>query len=109
LAAAKRALKRERDKLVLFADEVAAEQPSPDERIEYFDRRVLRADQAMRNLTAKHWRWGRRQLAAHPEHAEAILSNWNRSWAPADGTYFADFVRTRLRRLGIATEDAKQD
>ena len=111
LAAAKRALKRERDNLALFADEVAAEQPSPEERIEHFDRRILDAEQSMRNLTAKHWRWGRNQLEKHPEHKEQILAQWATSWCPPTGNYFADFVRTRrtgrprLRRLGAKTDD----
>jgi hypothetical protein len=105
LSAAKRALKRECDKLALFADEVAAEQPSPEERIEYFDLRVLESEQAMRDLAAKHWRWGRGQLQRYPEHKKQILGQWATSWCPPEGTYFADFVRTRLRRLGAKTED----
>ena len=106
LAAARRALNRERDRLALFAAEVAAMQPSPEERIEYYDLRVMTADQALRDLEAKHWRWGRRQLERFPEHTDEILARWNRSFAPADGTYFADFVRTRLKRLGIEIESS---
>ena len=104
LAAAKRGLAREREKLALFRDEVAVMQPTPEERIEYYDLRQLKAEQSMRDLEAKHWRWGRRTLDAYPECRDAILAAWCRSFCPADGTYFADFVRTRLRRLGISID-----
>ena len=108
LAAAKRALKRERDRLALFADEVAREQPSPEERIESFDDRGMRAERAMRDLAARHWRWGRRQLELVSDDVrQQILCAWNRSMAPPSAHYFADYVRTRLKRLGISpVEDA---
>jgi hypothetical protein len=63
LIAAKTALRRERERFPLFADQVAEEQPTPDERIAHFDERLLNGDQGQRDLAAKHWRWARRQLA----------------------------------------------
>ena len=105
LAAARRALTRERDRYALFADEVAADQESPEQRIDRFDQRVLRQDQSHRDLAAKHWRWGRRQLELVSEDIrEQILAAWDRSSCPPEAHYFADFVRTRLRRLGISPQ-----
>jgi hypothetical protein len=108
LAAARRALSRERDRYALFADEVAAEQETPEQRIDRFDLRMLEQEQAHRDLAAKHWRWGRRQLEAVSEEIrDQILSDWNKAWTPSEAHYFADFVRTRLKRLGITlTDDA---
>lgn len=105
LAAAKRALRRERDRLTLFADQVAAEQPTPEKRIESFDLDLLRQDQVRRDLTAHHWRWARRQLRCHPQRATEILGKWNRSWIPATGTYFADFVRRELKARCLDIEE----
>ena len=106
LAAARRALTRERERYALFSDEVAADQESPEQRIDRFDQRSLRQDQGHRELAAKHWRWGRRQLeAVEAETRDQILHAWNRSMIPADAHYFANFVRTRLRRLGISPDN----
>lgn len=104
LAAAKRALRRERDQLALFADQVAAEQLTPQERIEAFDLDLLRQDQGRRDLTAQHWRWTRRQLRRHHRCAADILAKWNCSWIPATGTYFANFVRRELKARSLEIE-----
>lgn len=62
-----------------------------------YDQRALGQDQGHRDLAARHWRWGRRQLAAVSEDARnETLEAWNRSLAPPEAQYFADFVRTRL-------------
>lgn len=102
LSAAKRALSRERDRLPLLAGQVAAEQPTPEDRIQHFDRQLLEHDQAHRDLAAKHWRWGRTQLSfLSAEIRVAILAAWNASSIPANAHYFADFVRTELRRRDL--------
>ena len=106
LAAAKRALSRERDRYALFADELAANQETPEARIDRFDQRMLNQEQGHRDLAAKHWRWGRRQLdAVASEIRQQILQAWNLSFTPPEAHYFADFVRTRLGRLGISTKE----
>ena len=106
LAAAKRALANERDCYALFADEVAAEQESPEERIDRFDQRMLHQDENSRELAAMHWRWGRQQLEAVSDDVRnQIMDAWDRSFCPPEAHYFADFVRTRLRRLGINLQD----
>ena len=56
LAAARRALAKERQRLALFAEQVAAEQLSPEERITQADLDLLEYDQGHRELAAKHWR-----------------------------------------------------
>ena len=107
VAAARRALRRERQRLVLFANQVAAEQPTPQERVEHFDLELLQTDQRHRDLAARHWRWGRRQLAQLPPSTrDQILAAWNRSFIPPDAAYFADFVRRQLlqRSLPVSEE-----
>lgn len=106
LSAAKRALRRERERLTLFASEVAEEQETPEERIDRCDREMLRADQGQRDLAAKHWRWGRSQLSSVRAEVRAeILDRWNKSWIPAHAAYFADFVHRELKRLGLPHAD----
>jgi len=106
LAAARRALTRERDRLALFAAEVAADQETPQQRIERSDLQLLAQDQAHRDLAAAHWRWGRRLLMrVAPAVRCEILERWNASWIPADAAYFADFVRRELTKRGIRCDD----
>ena len=86
----------------LFADQVAAEQPTPAERIAYFDERLLDGNQGRRDLAAKHWRWARHQLAAVSADVRAeIVERWNASSIPPEAHYFADFVRTQFRRRSL--------
>ena len=83
----------------LFADQVAAEQPTPEERIAHFDEQLLDGIQSRRDLAAKHWRWARRQLAGISTDIRAeIVERWNTSSIPPEAHYFADFVRTQFRR-----------
>ena len=106
LAAAKRAHQREVDRLPLFADQVAAEQGTPEERIERFDQDQLEHNQGRRDLAAKHWRWGRRQLSfLSAEIRIDILELWNATSIPANAAYFADFVRHQLRDRGLPIDD----
>lgn len=103
IAAARRAFRRERVRLALFAEQVADEQPSPEERVYAFDLQQLKTDQQHRDLAAKHWRWGRRQLARlNPATRTQVVQAWNDSWIPADAAYFADFVRRQLKLRSIA-------
>ena len=102
LAAAERALARERQRLALFARQVLAEQETAEERIRRIDADNLRHDQSFRDLAAKHWREGRRMLRLLPETVQAeLIEAWNRSSIPPDAAYFVDFVRTRIRHLGV--------
>jgi hypothetical protein len=79
-----------------------AEQESPEERIDRMDQAMVAQDQSHRDLAARHWRWGPRMLRSLEPHLQAsFLKEWNRSTVPPDAAYFADFIRTRLRRLGL--------
>ena len=73
LAAAERTLARERQRLALFARQVLAEQETAEERIRRHDADNLRHDQGLRDLTAKHWRDGRRMLRSLPEPVQTEL------------------------------------
>lgn len=102
MAAARRALQRERARHPLFAAQVAEEQESPQARIGRIDLERLQHEQARRDLAARHWRWGRRmlQMQEAPVRQE-ILDAWNRSSIPAQPCYFADFVRRALAKRGV--------
>ena len=106
LSAATRALRKERERMPLFANQVAAEQLSPEERIQHFDRQLLNQNQGHRDLAAKHWRWGRTQLSfLSVEIRVAILAAWNVSSIPSEAHYFADFIRRQLRDRDIPIND----
>lgn len=93
LAAARKALQRQRDKSPLFADAIAAEQPTPEERIERIDagrvanwledrkrqagwwrkaRALYRSLPPDRQLAARE-RWGRRMYPATPYNLMSLL------------------------------------
>lgn len=102
LAAAARALCRERERLPLFAGQVAAEQGTPEERISRLDRDFLEYEDRQRGLAARQWRIGRRLLEGVSEQIRSVLlQQWDASSVPAEAAYFVDYVRTRLRRWGI--------
>lgn len=102
LARARAALARERDKLALFADQVAADQPTPEERLATIERDQVDFWKDHRNARARDWRNGRRWLRALPRGVQArIVEKWNRQRGPKDGTYFATFVRMAYGRLGL--------
>lgn len=100
LAAAKRALTKERQKRPLFADQIEEEQGSPEERIDRIDQSMIDYDQGHRDLAAKHWRQGRRMLKEVTEETRAdLIERWNASSIPSTAAYFADFVRCKLREI----------
>jgi len=88
--------------LPLFAEEVAAEQETPEDRISRLDRDFLDYEARQRGLEARQWRIGRRLLHdVNGRIRTVLLQQWNASSVPAEAAYFADHVRTRLRRWGI--------
>ncbi len=106
LAAANRALQRERDSLPLLAFELTCDQESAHQRIDRFDEALIAHDHVRRALAAQHWRWGRRALRQQSDHLRTLLiAKWNVSWLPPLAHYFADFVRTELRRHHIDLPD----
>ena len=97
LAAAKRALARQREKLPLFADEIAAGQPTPEERIRMFDDAYISWRKKMRAFTASMWLKGRALLREMPEmERNEFLDYWNHRWkGPKRAEYFLDILRTK--------------
>ena len=106
LAAARRALRRERDRLPLFAGQVAREQLTPAERIELIDNQLLDYDQAHRDLAAMHWRRGRLWLAGIAQEVrDEIVELWNRKTCPPRAAYFCDFVRREFQARAVSLSD----
>ncbi len=94
LSAAKRFLAKERDRYALFAGEVAAEQPTPEERIINHDAGFEEWWQEMRDTRAADWRKARQQLAEmSPDFRAAALTMWNRRIYPADPAYLLSLIR----------------
>jgi hypothetical protein len=95
LTAARQALKREQDKLPLFAAMIAENQPSPEERIEKADLGTIESTRETRLKRAMQWRKIRRTLRLHPvEDRQGILTYWNKKVYPLDPEYLADLIRS---------------
>jgi len=84
---------RQRDKLPLLADLIAAEQPSIDEVIEKRQDAWPKWQQDTRNHRAASWREARRGLEAYPLITRhAICRLWNAAPYPGDPCYLGDFL-----------------
>jgi hypothetical protein len=85
--------RRQRDKLPLLADLIAAEQPTIDAVIEGRQQSWPRWQQQTRDQRAAKWREARRELASYPLISRhAIRRLWNKAPYPADPNYLADFL-----------------
>ena len=96
LAAAQRKLARQANALPLFAEQIRAEQPTPEAVIAKADDNFARFCAGMRRYEAQTWLRGRALLRALPaERKAALLAEWNAAHMPATATFFVDFLRTR--------------
>ena len=93
LAAAKRTLKKERDAAPLFAAEIAAAQPSPEERIASMDAGHAAWWQTFRDGEAKTWRKARAALPRDPAARRARLVAWRACSWPKSSAYFCEWLR----------------
>lgn len=105
LAASKRALNNEADKLPLFADQIREQQPTPEERIALIDAGQQQIVAQWRDHHAKTWRKGRRMLRELPSCCQKdLLAKWDKSHMPADPAYFCEFIRS-YRKHGFVYLD----
>lgn len=96
LAAARRRLERQAMALPLFADQIRASQPTPEESVAAADRQTKRQFDAHRKYEAESWLKGRRLLRKLPAERRAeIIAAWNVSGVPARPEYFLDFLRKK--------------
>jgi hypothetical protein len=85
--------RRQRDRLPLLADLIAAEQPSIEAVIEERHQAWPQWQQEKRDDRASKWREARRQLAAYPLiMRHAIRRLWNDAPYPGDPSYLSDFL-----------------
>ena len=99
LAAARRALRREREACPLFVDDIADEQPTPEERVQAIDAAQVAHWQRIRDYNARTWRAARRILNSLPaDERDQLLAAWQSAPYPASASYFADFLYKRTGR-----------
>lgn len=99
LAAAVRALRREREDCPLFADDIAEEQPTPEDRVSKIDAEQVAHWQRIRDYNARTWRAARRILNSLPAaDRDCLLAQWQAAPYPASASYFADFLYQRTGR-----------
>ena len=99
LAAAKRALRKQRDKCPLFADQVAAIQPTPEQRIWDMDTQFVFHWDKLRLATCKKWLKLRKIIREEicPELKNEFLVSWSKMKYPADPYYASDFLLWLIR------------
>lgn len=99
LAAAKRALKKQRAKYPLFRAQIKAKQPSPEQRIWDMDSKFVKEWDALRLATCKQWLELRRIIRKEvcPDLKEEFLSSWYNQRHPADPYYALDFLLQLVR------------
>ena len=99
LQAAKRALARVRDICPLFADDIAEEQPTPEERVRKIDTAQAAYWQRIRDYNARTWRAARRILnSLAAEERDRLRAEWQSASYPGSASYFADFLYQRTGR-----------
>jgi hypothetical protein len=85
--------RRQRDRLPLLANLIAAEQPSIDAVIEERHQSWPKWQQETRDYRAARWRKARRELQAYSLITRhAIRQLWNDAPYPADPNYLSDFL-----------------
>jgi hypothetical protein len=92
-AALARKQRLERERLPLFAADVAALQEDADTVMAGRATAQERTEQDWRDRKAEQWREARRRIAAFPpETAAAIRRAWNEAPYPADPVYLLDYI-----------------
>ena len=100
VAAAKRALQKERDRFPLLVNWIVDQQPTPEERLKRFQTAEVARQQYRRDQAAATWRWARNLLRVLPAATQqTILRRWNTHPCPASASYFADMVFQSARPL----------
>lgn len=96
IAAARRKLERQVAAMPLFADEVRASQPTPEQVVDAANEGWKKACANLRRHEAESWLKGRDRLRKLPaEQRAALLAEWNASRQPGNAAYFLDFLWTR--------------
>lgn len=105
---AERFLARERTRFALFADEVAADQPTAEERIASFDAGQELVQQEWRVKRAADWRKARQRFHDLPvEQRQAVDAMWRRRTYPLDPLYLIALIgRIRTGELDPVKEEA---
>ena len=101
--------RRERERLSLFADEVAtaqASEPSAADVVQQRAQALARGWADLRSSNALWWLQARAALRALPEpHQSAVLDRWqHHRWLPGSANYLAGLVREKASELGIPYE-----
>jgi hypothetical protein len=95
LKAAERRLKKERESMPLLIDWVTQQQPTAAAKVDRHLQGWADWCQRWRDSCAADWRRGRAELRAMPIADQIeFLEIWNKSWCPADQTYFLEKLRS---------------
>lgn len=101
LSASKRALQRQRNKLPLFSDQVASQQPTPLARLERIDLAGKAYWIRLRKDECQRWVQVRRAVreASCTDFRQSFLKQWNRASHPGSAVYALDFLHSLRRKM----------
>lgn len=105
LAAAKRAIQRDRDNNALTPELVRPENCDPITRIQHHDRRMDAFTENMRAFKSRTWRKARRRLRCLPREVQRlVILTWNYQHYPREAAYFAGHVERGYKDLAALRE-----
>lgn len=92
VAAAKRAVKKERERAGLFGEELMRF-TTPEQRLDQMDTRFVEFAERIRGYTAETWRKNRQKLSKMPAKLrKEVLDYWNSSPVPKRADNLADLI-----------------
>jgi len=101
LAAAKRALQRERERAGMFVEELGPRE-TPEERIARQDAAWVAHWQRMRDRYARAWRDARRLLVSPPaEQRRQLRAEWRTCGWPGTPEYFMTWLKRKIEGRGF--------
>lgn len=91
VAAAKKAVQAQRDKLGMFADQFPVE--TVEERLDRIDQARIDWSKSFRSQRAASWFKARRLLLSQPDEVrQALIEEWNAAPYPGSPEYLLDFL-----------------
>ena len=107
LAAAKRAIDRAIGKAGIFADQEAARQPSPEERVNRSDQNAVEQEKFWRARRAAEWRDVRRSMRTLTQTERAdVLEEWSRGVYPCEPSWLLLIIKRRCELVAQIEEAA---
>ena len=105
MAAAEKFLRKERESAPLFSEQIAAEQPTPAERIDDYEQGWVEGWRRFRWREAQIWKACRKAIREAGEKGRAVAARWQTCPYPASACYLSCLCRQHGLDVGIIPAD----